>query len=203
MCPPCVSAVDFIGLAYATGHPGARCNTAFVIAGHGPGLKLLAMAETHQEFWKRHPGLVWHNPPASDAERIRAALRRPRFARLLAIALEFGTDRLQAEWPALLKERGPEARRAQEAVARILANTEEGFARAVSFFARQSRRRPETHPRGQPLQSEAAYAKNAPENAIPGVRQKTTAPTGSVLWLVPIPRPRSAPRSGWRGRSTA
>ena len=36
MCPPCVSAVNFIGLAYATGHPGARRNAAFVIAGHGP-----------------------------------------------------------------------------------------------------------------------------------------------------------------------
>src|ERR1017187_9104001 len=50
----------------------------------------------------------------------------------------------------------------------------------------QSRRRPETHRRGQPLQSEARNAKNAPESAICGVLPIRPAPTGSVLWLVPI-----------------
>src|ERR1035437_2991137 len=58
----------------------------------------------------------------------------------------------------------------------------------------QSRRRPETHRRGQPLQSEARSAKNAPESAICGVLPYRPAPTGSVLWLVPISNPRSAPR---------
>jgi hypothetical protein len=58
----------------------------------------------------------------------------------------------------------------------------------------QSRRRPETHRQGQPLQSEARNAKNAPESTICGVLPDRPAPTGSVLWLVPISNPRSAPR---------
>ena len=58
----------------------------------------------------------------------------------------------------------------------------------------KSRRRPETHRQGQPLHSEARSAKNAPESAICGVLPDWPAPTGSVLWLVPISNPRSAPR---------
>jgi len=58
----------------------------------------------------------------------------------------------------------------------------------------QSRRRPETHRRGQPLQSEARNAKNAPESAICGVLPNRPTPTGSVLWPVPISDPGSAPR---------
>ena len=53
---------------------------------------------------------------------------------------------------------------------------------------------PETHRRGQQLQSEARNAKNTPESAICGVLRKRPTPTGSVLWLVPISNPRSAPR---------
>src|ERR1035441_3362852 len=53
-----------------------------------------------------------------------------------------------------------------------------------------SRRRPETHRRGQRLQTEARSAKNAPESAICGVLRKRLAPTGSVLWLAPISSPR-------------
>src|ERR1035441_1021369 len=49
----------------------------------------------------------------------------------------------------------------------------------------------ETHRRGQPLQSEACNAKNAPESAICRVRRKRPTTTGSVLWLVPISTPRS------------
>lgn len=90
------------------------------------------MARTHKRFWKRQPGLVWSNPKASDAVRIRAALLRPRFDRLLAIALEFGTARVKAEWAELLDEQTDEARRARASVRRILANIEEGFARAAS-----------------------------------------------------------------------
>jgi hypothetical protein len=65
---------------------------------------------------------------------------------------------------------------------------------SFSFPGSQSRRRPETHRRGQPLQSEARNAKNAPESAICGVLPDRPAPTGSVLWLVPISNPRNAPR---------
>src|ERR1035441_291431 len=41
----------------------------------------------------------------------------------------------------------------------------------------QSRRRPEAHRRGQPLQSEARNAKNAPESAICRVRRKRPTTT--------------------------
>ena len=62
----------------------------------------------------------------------------------------------------------------------------------------QSRRCPEAHRRGQPLQSEARNAKNSPESAIGGAVPNRPAPTGSVFWLVPISFPRSAPRRGRR-----
>ena len=58
----------------------------------------------------------------------------------------------------------------------------------------QSRRRPETHRRGQPLQSGARNAKTAPESAICGVLPNRPTPTGSVFWQVPISNPRCAPR---------
>ena len=58
----------------------------------------------------------------------------------------------------------------------------------------QSRRCPEAHRRGRPLQSGALNAKSAPKSAICGVVRKRSAPTGSVLWLVPVSSPRSAPR---------
>ena len=59
---------------------------------------------------------------------------------------------------------------------------------------RQLRRPPGTHRGGQPLQSEARNAKNAPESTICGVLRKWPAPTGSMPWLIPISSPRSAPR---------
>jgi len=58
----------------------------------------------------------------------------------------------------------------------------------------QSRRCPEAQRRGQPLQSEARNAKNAPESAICRVLPNRLAPTGSRTWRVPISIPRSAPR---------
>jgi hypothetical protein len=60
----------------------------------------------------------------------------------------------------------------------------------------------ETHRRGQPLQSGARNAKNAPESAIGGVLPKRPAPTGSVLWLVPISSPSSEPRRAGRTNLT-
>ena len=56
----------------------------------------------------------------------------------------------------------------------------------------------ETHRRGQPLQSEALNAKNAPESTICGILPSRSTTTGSVAWLVPISFPRSAPRRGGR-----
>ena len=66
--------------------------------------------------------------------------------------------------------------------------------RRTPLFPRRAIPWPETHRRGQPLQSEARNAKNAPESAICGVLQAWPTPTGSVPWLVPISNPRSAPR---------
>ncbi len=80
------------------------------------------------EFWKRHPGLVWSNPAADDAVHIRAALVRPRFGRLLDIALEFGLDRLRREWAELQTDEVREVARAREPVERILTHIEKGFA---------------------------------------------------------------------------
>ena len=63
---------------------------------------------------------------------IRAALLRPQFPRLSDIAVEFGLDRLRAEWNELLAEGTKETMRAQPAVERMLANIEKGFSRVAS-----------------------------------------------------------------------
>jgi hypothetical protein len=86
---------------------------------------------THQEFWAKQPGLVWSNPQAEDAVWIRAGLLKPRFTRLLAIAVEFGLDRLCEEWAILKKEGTPEALRAHRPVERILSNIQKGFSSAL------------------------------------------------------------------------
>ena len=84
------------------------------------------------EFWKRHPGLVWSNSAAGDAAHIRAALVRPRYGVLLDIALEFGINRLRREWVELQADATPEVARARQSVERILAHIEEGFAIAAA-----------------------------------------------------------------------
>jgi hypothetical protein len=90
------------------------------------------MAALHCEFWRRHPGLVWSNAEADDAVRIRAALLRPQFDRLLDIALEFGLDRVEKEWFTLSAQSSSETARARNSVERILANIQKGFCRAAS-----------------------------------------------------------------------
>ena len=89
------------------------------------------MAGTHRGFWRQHPGLVWSNPDADDSVLIRAALLRPRFDRLLDVALEFGLERLRREWEFLTSENSHEVERAQPIVERILHNIEEGFISAA------------------------------------------------------------------------
>jgi len=88
------------------------------------------MATAHQEFWQKYAGLVWSNQEVDDAVRIRAALLRPRFERLLSIALEFGLERLRQEWTELLGDPTVPTGRARDSVERILSNIEKGFARA-------------------------------------------------------------------------
>ena len=86
----------------------------------------------HTDFWQRHRGLVWSNAKADDATHIRAALVRPRFSQLLAIATEFGVERLRQEWRELEAEPTPELEKARPIVDRILANIEEGRRLAAS-----------------------------------------------------------------------
>jgi hypothetical protein len=89
-----------------------------------------ALRGHHSDFWRQMPGLAWSNPKADDSVLIRAALLRPRFGRILEIALEFSVQRVGAEWRILIKENTLEARRAKAAVERILRNIKKGFARA-------------------------------------------------------------------------
>ena len=88
------------------------------------------MTTTANPFWKKHPGLVWSNADADDSIHIRAALVKPRFSQLLAIAVEFGVARLRAEWNELQTDESDEIQRARIPVERILANIEKGFALA-------------------------------------------------------------------------
>lgn len=85
----------------------------------------------NKRFWSKHRGYVWSNPDASDAIHIRAALLRPRFDTLLQIALEFGLDRLCAEWQVLCDDPRTETARAQPIVERCLRNIREGAALAA------------------------------------------------------------------------
>jgi ribosomal protein S19E (S16A) len=83
-------------------------------------------------FWQKHPGLVWSNPDADDSAFIRAALLRGGYERLLAIAMEFGLERLRTEWNVLRDEGTSRAQRASASVERILENIEKGFALAAA-----------------------------------------------------------------------
>jgi hypothetical protein len=103
-----------------------------ILSKWGSDVNLRGMASLNREFWQRHPGLVWSNPDADDAVRIRTALLRPRFERLLDIALEFGLPRVQQEWMALLEDSTGDVKRVQHSVERILANIEKGFSSAAS-----------------------------------------------------------------------
>ena len=90
------------------------------------------MSASTNLYWQKHPGLVWSNPAADDAVYIRAALVRPRFGRILDIALEFGLDRVCAEWSELKRDDTREVARAREPVERILAHIRKGFELASS-----------------------------------------------------------------------
>jgi hypothetical protein len=103
-----------------------------ILSKWGSDVNLRGMASLNREFWQRHPGLVWSNPDADDAVRIRTALLRPRFERLLDIALEFGLPRVQQEWMALLEDSTGDVKRVRHSVERILANIEKGFSSASS-----------------------------------------------------------------------
>jgi hypothetical protein len=84
------------------------------------------------QFWRKHPGLVWSNPAADDATHIRAALVRPRLGRLLDIVAEFGLERVGHEWAELQQDDSREVARARAPVERILANIRKGFELAAA-----------------------------------------------------------------------
>jgi hypothetical protein len=82
-------------------------------------------------YWARDPGLIWSNPGAGEAVRIRRALLQPRFGRLLDIALRFGLDRLRREWNELEADATPGVCVARPTTERILRNLETGFTHAA------------------------------------------------------------------------
>ena len=90
------------------------------------------MSTSSSQFWQTRRGLIWSNPKAGDSAHIRAALLRPTFGQLLDIALEFGLERLGAEWAVLDREGTAAAQRARRPVERILCHIEEGFVRAAT-----------------------------------------------------------------------
>lgn len=89
------------------------------------------MTEALHPIWKKHGGLAWSNPTADNSVHIRAALVRPRFDRLLDLALAFGLERLRVEWQWLNAEPAADTERARPAVERILRHIEKGFSHAA------------------------------------------------------------------------
>jgi hypothetical protein len=81
-------------------------------------------------FQARHPGLVWSNSQAGETVLIRAALMHPRFHTILDACMEFGLERVRAEWEVLTREAATETRAIAGDVTRILKHIEEGFADA-------------------------------------------------------------------------
>jgi hypothetical protein len=76
----------------------------------------------------RYPGLIWSNPDADDSAYICAALLKPLFDIILDICIEFGLERIDAEWQTLLQDGEPaKVNRAKPLVERILRNIKIGF----------------------------------------------------------------------------
>jgi hypothetical protein len=84
------------------------------------------------DFWNRFSGLVWSNSNAGDSVRIRAALLNPKFHVLLAIAVEFGCERLIEEWRILQADPLTDTSGVALSVNRILKNILRGYQQACS-----------------------------------------------------------------------
>ncbi|MCL4181645.1 MAG: hypothetical protein KJ072_28395 [Verrucomicrobia bacterium] len=78
--------------------------------------------------WARHPRLFWSNPRAGEVVGIRRVLLRPRFGRLLDIALRFGLDRFRREWNELEADATPGVCLGRPTSEAILRNLETGLA---------------------------------------------------------------------------
>ncbi len=64
--------------------------------------------------------------------RIRAALTRPLFSRILDLTVAFGLERIKQEWAYLMEEPSEDCLRAQPIVERIFQNIEKGIAIAAA-----------------------------------------------------------------------
>lgn len=83
------------------------------------------------ELKRQLRGVLWSNAGAPEEAYVRAALLRPRFHLLLAIAIELGLERVMAEWN-LLKTCGDRrTERVACQVERMLGNIGEGFRHAA------------------------------------------------------------------------
>ena len=87
--------------------------------------------------------LAWSNSQVSREVLVRAALLRPTFERLLALAMEplpaLGLAQLKREWRRLMRECPEEARRAAPSTERILRHIAGGFRRARQQHYAQAR----------------------------------------------------------------
>ncbi len=77
-------------------------------------------------------GVLWSNANAPEQAYVRAALLRPRFHLILAIALELGLDRVTAEWDFLKAYGGDRTERVAGPVERMIGNIGEGFRHAAN-----------------------------------------------------------------------
>lgn len=71
--------------------------------------------------------LAWSNKDASDDVLMRRALVESRFQMLLDAAVEFGIDKLPAEWEYLKAEGSSETMKASTTTERILKHIHEGY----------------------------------------------------------------------------
>lgn len=76
--------------------------------------------------------LIWSNADASDDVLVRRALIKPHFKMLLDAAVEFGLDRLSAEWEHLIVEASPETMKVRSTTERILGHIRDGYRQATA-----------------------------------------------------------------------
>lgn len=83
-------------------------------------------------FRERYKHLAWSNSKASEETLLVQALLKPRFQTLLDASVEFGLERVTAEWHRLSEQHKAEAARVASSVTRILGNIERGYHKAAA-----------------------------------------------------------------------
>ncbi len=76
--------------------------------------------------------LAWSNTAAPDNVLLRRALLNPRFQILMDAALEFGPDKLTAEWERLKAEDLPAVAKVERVTERILGHIHDGYLQATT-----------------------------------------------------------------------